>query len=200
MKFGKRQLMVGAMVVALGAAVYLNWQFSGTQPASVTETASENTKQLGQTVYVNTELSEEVPVLATGTEASTEAVETAAAGNSLQEYFAGERRKRKEAREDALEALTEITEAADSSDSARQEAVAAAQAMAAAIKAESDMESEIKAKGVRDCLVSINQGACSVIVPAEGLNDALAITIKDIVHRQAAIDFEQITITPVNPE
>ena len=28
MAFGKRQLVLAALVVALGAAVYLNWQFS----------------------------------------------------------------------------------------------------------------------------------------------------------------------------
>lgn len=28
MKLGKRQFIIAALVVALGAAVYLNWQFS----------------------------------------------------------------------------------------------------------------------------------------------------------------------------
>ena len=28
MTFGKRQLVIASLVVALGAAVYLNWQFS----------------------------------------------------------------------------------------------------------------------------------------------------------------------------
>ncbi|MFR1479586.1 MAG: hypothetical protein ACLSB9_29800 [Hydrogeniiclostridium mannosilyticum] len=29
MGFGKRQLILAALVVALGTAVYLNWQFTG---------------------------------------------------------------------------------------------------------------------------------------------------------------------------
>lgn len=29
MKMGKRQVILAALVVALGAAVYLNWQFAG---------------------------------------------------------------------------------------------------------------------------------------------------------------------------
>ena len=30
MKYGKRQLILASLVLALGAAVYLNWQFSDT--------------------------------------------------------------------------------------------------------------------------------------------------------------------------
>ena len=31
MTFGKRQLVIASLVVALGAAVYLNWQFSDSE-------------------------------------------------------------------------------------------------------------------------------------------------------------------------
>ena len=50
MTFGKRQLMIGALVAALGTAVYLNWQFSGVQPVSVSgaDESSSISKQLGQ--------------------------------------------------------------------------------------------------------------------------------------------------------
>ena len=59
MTFGKRQLMVAAMVAALGTAVYLNWQFSGVEPVSVTDSQPSESvsKNLGQTTYVNTEVS-----------------------------------------------------------------------------------------------------------------------------------------------
>ena len=30
MKYGKRQLILASLVLALGAAVYLSWQFAGT--------------------------------------------------------------------------------------------------------------------------------------------------------------------------
>ena len=59
MTFGKRQLVIAAMVTALGTAVYLNWQFSGVEPVSVNDKPSSisTSKQLGQTTYVNTEVS-----------------------------------------------------------------------------------------------------------------------------------------------
>ncbi len=61
MTFGKRQLLIAAMVAALGTAVYLNWQFSGVEPVSVNDDKQSVSvsKQLGQTTYVNTEVSGE---------------------------------------------------------------------------------------------------------------------------------------------
>ena len=63
------------------------------------------------------------------------------------------------------------------------------------IKSESDMETEIKSKGFSDCFVSVNNENCSVIVPQEGLDEAAAVTIKDIVNRQSGIGFDKITIS-----
>lgn len=209
MTFGKRQLLVGALVVALGAAVYLNWQFSSTQPEAVTETAATDTKELGQTVYVNTEVSGQTAKktdtgkgssgasTAKDKQESAEptAAEVSTSTSPEQDYFTQERQNRQIAREEATDALTDLLRAADTSENAKKEATAAAEKLASAIKAESDMEAEIKTKGFSDCLVSLNNDTCTVIVPAEPLNDATAITIKDIVNRQAGIDFDKITIT-----
>ena len=38
MKFHKRQLILASLVVALGAAVYLNWQFSDTHEFDAPDT------------------------------------------------------------------------------------------------------------------------------------------------------------------
>ena len=105
MTFGKRQLLIGALVAALGAAVYLNWQFSAAQPVSVAGSSeASSVKQLGQTTYVNTELSgEEAALTDSGNEGEealpTEAEEqTAEENDSLsaeqKEYFTSERKNR----------------------------------------------------------------------------------------------------------
>lgn len=52
MGFKKRQLVLAALVVSLGAAVYLNWQFSG-DPQIVATNASQTGKELGATQLVN---------------------------------------------------------------------------------------------------------------------------------------------------
>ena len=36
-KFGKKQIVLASLVLALGAAVYLNWQFAGTNKLPVGE-------------------------------------------------------------------------------------------------------------------------------------------------------------------
>ncbi len=209
MTFGKRQFLVGALVVALGAAVYLNWQFSssGADSDPAVPTSADSSKQLGQTVYVNTEVS---GAEKNSTKANTDSTKNTAKKVSAEvsaqpeekqkSYFTSEREKREKAHSDALEGLTEIAQSPDSSESAKQEAAKAAESLSKAIKAECDMESEILTKGFDDCLVCINQDTCTVIVNQKNLNDATAITIKDIVNRQSGIAFDKITITAYTSE
>ncbi len=51
-KFGKKQLVLASMVLALGAAVYLNWQFAGVNKLPVGDTSS-TVSQLGAAQLVN---------------------------------------------------------------------------------------------------------------------------------------------------
>ena len=46
MKFGKKQLVLASLVLALGAAVYLNLQFAGTNKHPISDSSSE-TSELG---------------------------------------------------------------------------------------------------------------------------------------------------------
>ncbi len=205
MTFGKRQLVIGALVAALGAAVYLNWQFSGARPVAVTDSPESSVaeKQLGKTTYVNTEISGEEASLeqesggSTAEESSTvsDVSETSSTLTQEQrEFFGSERSKREQLQEKTMEDLTELAEAADGSENTKNEAVKAAQELAEVFKKQADIEAEIRTKGFEDCIVSINNGRCTVILTKEELNDATAITVKDIVNRQAGISFENITI------
>ena len=47
MKYGKRQLILASLVLALGAAVYLNWQFAGTGVQVEEESSAETSSALG---------------------------------------------------------------------------------------------------------------------------------------------------------
>ena len=123
MTFGKRQLVIAAMVTALGTAVYLNWQFSGVEPVSVNDTPSSisTSKQLGQTTYVNTEVSnaesskkpESSKTESSKTEKETQSSkvkQTVSESKSnltkeQQEYFSSERAKRSQSQDKATEAL-----------------------------------------------------------------------------------------------
>ena len=200
MTFGKRQLVIAALVAALWAAVYLNWQFSGNDAVEFTETETSS-KQLGQTTYVNTEIST-AEFSSSEKEESKKKSEHAKAVNSDDNsvdsgYFASERAKRSQSDAKAIETLSDIIEASSSSENAKKEAVSAAEKLALIIKAQSDIESEIKNKGFEDVFVCINNDNCNVSLYGGELDDASAIAVKDIVNRQAGIPFEKITVAQV---
>ena len=201
MTFGKRQLVIASLVVALGAAVYLNWQFSGSTPVSVAGAEESSSKQLGQTTYVNTELSSsEYSSSETSKENSSSDNTKAAQANAGSEtsdsgHFADERTERNKSNATAAEALSDIVESASSSEAAKKEAVAASEKLAQSIKAQSDIEGQIKSKGFEDAFVSINNDTCIVSVYGKELDDASAIVVKDIVNRQTGIGFDKITVS-----
>ena len=198
MAFGKRQLVLAALVVALGAAVYLNWQFSDQNNLLATETvnstAQEAGKELGEAQYVNQN--------ATSAPSQTEAVSSAEGSGSkmsteAEQYFAQARVSRQKARDEAVDTLKGLIADVSQSDAAKTEAVSQAAAIAKNIEQENNIENLIKAKGFAECVAFLQNGECSVVVSSEGLLDSEAIAIKDIVAGQAGIPYDKIKIVEV---
>ena len=195
MAFGKRQLVLAALVVALGGAVYLNWQFSDQNNLLATETvnstAQEAGKELGEAQYVNQN--------ATSAPSQTEAVSSAEGSGSkmsteAEQYFAQARVSRQKARDEAVDTLKGLIADVSQSDAAKTEAVSQAAAIAKNIEQENNIENLIKAKGFAECVAFLQNGECSVVVSSEGLLDSEAIAIKDIVAGQAGIPYDKIKI------
>lgn len=194
MTFGKRQLVLAALVVALGAAVYLNWQFSGNNDLLATD-AVQSGKELGEAEYVNN--NSVSSLLSSEGESSSQADDTSSASSisgSAEQYFAQARVSRKQARDDAVDTLKEIIDGVKSSESAKAEAVKQAADIAKNIEQENNIENLIKAKGFAECVAFIQNGECSVVVSSTGLLDNEAITIKDIVAGQSGISYDKIKI------
>ena len=189
----KRNVVLAALILALGAAVYINWNYTaGDGVLSVGGNPSSNTAQLGDVLYVNGEPSEppagsEVPVSSTPTESTPIA----------SSYFSEAVLSRQRARDQATELLKDILKAADQSESAKKEAVAQAAKLAEAIAQESKIESLLKAKGYESCLAMLENGKASIIVGTEGLLAHETITIKDIVHNQSGLPFADIIVVEV---
>lgn len=195
MAFGKRQLVLAALVVALGAAVYLNWQFSDQNNLLATETVNstvqETGKELGEAQYVNQN----------ATSAPSQTEETSSAEGSggkmsteAEQYFAQARVSRQKARDEAVDTLKGLIADVSQSDAAKTEAVSQAAAIAKNIEQESNIENLVKAKGFAECVAFLQNGECSVVVSSEGLLDSEAIAIKDIVAGQAGIPYDKIKI------
>lgn len=198
MKMGKRQLVLAALVVALGAAVYLNFTLSGGTQLPATQAVASG-RELGQTLLVNASGSAIVSSggkaasAASGT--SSAAVKTnAEAGTLTDEYFSQARLDRQKARDEATELLKEVLNASNENDAAKKEAVDKAAAIAETIQKETNIENLIKAKGYSDCIVSIEDDGCSVIVKTKAAEQDDAIIINDIVSGQTGLSYDKIKI------
>lgn len=202
MKMGKRQLVLAALVVALGAAVYLNFTLSGGTQLPATQAVASG-RELGQTLLVNASGSAIVSSggkAASGTVSassgtSSAAVKTSAeAGTLTDEYFSQARLNRQKARDEATELLTEVLNDAQKSDAAKTEAVDKAAVIAQNIQKETNIENLIKAKGYPDCIVSIEDNGCNVIVKTKAAEQDDAIIINDIVSGQTGLSYDKIKI------
>lgn len=187
MTMGKRQLVLAALIVALGAAVYLNWQFSGNQLQATDAVNSART--LGEAQLVSN--SSKTASSKSSTSDSSVAVQT---GVTSDTYFTQAQLSRRQAKDSAVDMLTKIVADTKQGDTARKEAVDKAAVIAQNMVKESNIENLIKAKGFADCLVFIQNGECSVVVKSKDTAQSAAIVIKDIVAGQSGISYDKIKI------
>lgn len=188
MIFKKRQVLMAALVVALGAAVFVNWYY---------------TKQ-PQTVQTNSPVS--------STQQNTENQEAATAGNlgdaqfvsgtlpssenktDEPEYFVQAKLDRTVAHDKAKETLQQTIDSSTADAESKKAASEALEKLSANIKKETDTENLIKAKILSGCVVVIDNGKAQVIVEKGKLNDTVVLQIKEIVIQQTGFTVENITI------
>ena len=181
MKIQKKHILVSALVLALGAAVYINWQFNGAP------TVSPTAKELGSAAYVSRNTT------ATADEAKAASYDAV----SAQEKLAKARTERSQAQDKALDEAKNIITLSDSSDDAREEAVEIAGEIERRIIAQSNIENILRAKGFSECLCYVTDSGCTVTVISEELSSASPLIIKDVVMSQIDVDFNSIIIVDV---
>ena len=177
MKIKKQHILVSALVLALGAAVYLNWHFSGTP------LISPSSKELGAATYVSKEA-----------KATTDEIKTTTRDMTPEQKLAKARTERAQAQDQVLEESKTILQAADSSDEAKAEAVKAATAIEERILAQNNIESILSAKGFSDALCYASDKGCTVTVRKSDLKDDSPLIIKDAVMSQLKVEFNDIVI------
>lgn len=178
MKFGRKQLVLASLVLALGAAVYLNWQFAGTNKLPIGD-GEETSSQLGAAQLVNNAYVETV----------TDDLQ-AKAGTDM---FAEARLSRQNSRDEALELLDGVLEDVDADSEAKKAAVEEASAMAQNILKETNVESLLKAKGYEESVAYITAEECSVVVAGD-LQDSDMLIVQEIVIEQTGLTAEKIKI------
>lgn len=179
MKINKRNIIVASLVVALSAAVYLNWQFGDS--ASL---LTSSTKELGEAEYVNNEISGATPSEAT-------------LSSKQSNYFSEARTSREESQDKVVNIAKEVLEKSDSSEKAKESAEIQAEKIETYITYQTNIENLLKAKGFTDALCCITEEGCTVVVPKNDMQDDSPMIIKDVVFGQTGIDFDNITITEI---
>lgn len=168
----RRQLILATLVVALGAAVFVNWYYTGNNSLKQVEetTESEYVQNLGEAKYVNAE--------ATATD-----------------YFSEVKLNRQKTRDEALDKLnTSLKNTKTGTDEAKS-ITASIDKLTLQIKQENDIESLITAKISGECVVVINDSSAQIVVKKGALNEDTALQIMDIVTTNTKLDASNIKIT-----
>ena len=207
MSVWKRNAVVVAIVLFVGAAVYLNWSYS--KEAADGGKEGEGGKLLGQTTLVNGENDGKG---GTGkndgkdgdpkASASPSAAPSGEPGGAVSTgYFASARLNRQQARDSALELLQKAAADENAQQTVLDEANASIQAMAALTLSEAQVENLVTAKGYGDCVCFINENSASVVVSstADGLNETDIAKIAEIVMEETGLTPSKVTIIEAEP-
>ena len=173
---------IAGLLLILGLAVYLNWQFAssggGLKAAEAMENMTEGVspeKNYGDAAFVGA--------------SSVQGLAEDAAGSvnsaSGDEYFVEARLNRQSTRDEAVAVIKEAISDVKSDDKTRSKAAADIAEIAKQIEIEGKIENLVKAKGFADCMVYIDGDNVDVVVNSEGLVPSQVIQIKDIVRAQA---------------
>lgn len=216
MKFGKKELIMSVLVVSLGVAVYVNWQFGANEQNLSTQS---NDEDLGVAHYVNASIttsessgdstsSKNTSETSSGTSSKENSSKDTTTSNenstssktsttNTQEYFSKVRLERQQTQDELIELAQGIVEATESSGKSKEEAVKQLNRMSDIIQQQMNVENLIIAKGFDDCVAFIQNGECSVVVTGQELKSDLLIAIKDIVMGQTGISFDKIRVTHI---
>lgn len=176
----KRNIVIAAVLVFVGAAVYLNWSYNakwGTASAAMAKAEDEAMAAAGE------------EYLAVSAEA----------GDAVSAYFAQARLTRQQSRDEAMQMLESACAGADASQDVIDEAMRQINTMVQWNMAESVMESELLARDFADCVVFAAQDGVTVAVPApaEGLDEASVAQITQTVLANSDYEASQLNIIEI---
>ena len=204
-----RHATAAVMVLALGAAIYLNWSFARQAPeeltAEVQDPAVQETAAAATVVFdpLETDAAETFTEETPAQEANKnygEAQLVSVSQDSGTEFFEQARLSRSKARDEALEALKEALKDTTVSEAEQKELTNRLSTQVNNITLETKLETLIKSKGFADCVVNLEGEKANVTVMTE--NDALTAAevtrIRDaLISQCAGLDAQDITIVEV---
>ncbi len=178
--FGKKQVALAVMTVALAGAVWLNMKYSadGSGFAASSSDTEPTASYLGEATFVNGNASEE-------------AAQTSA---KAEDYFLKTRNERNNTRKEALEELKETISDAKVKDAVKTAAVEKQTELSTRMDTEVSIETLLKAKGFKDVLAVIGDNDINIVIKTEKLSESETVQIQDIATSQSGLTIDKVKI------
>ena len=183
------------LVVALGVAVYLNWEYAKSTDLAL-DAAEANAPVTTGVVTDALAVDGEVE---TGNKNYGEAQLVSVGEPTGEEFFEQARLTRTKSRDEALDTLQKSLKSAKLSDEEKEKLTAELTATIDHITAESDIENLVKAKGFVDCVVFIGEDTVDVTVMTTNaqLGQSEVAQIRDAVLERCEVAAQDITVVEV---
>ncbi len=165
----RRQLILATLVVALGAAVFVNWYYTGNSQLKTGDEKTQHVQNLGEAKYVN-------------------------ATESTQNSFEAMKFERKKQHDEALSELNKSLEAAQKNSPEAKEITESINALTKNYKIQTDIESLIKNAVKSESIVTLTEKTAQVTVTKSILNETTALKILEIITANTDIDAANVTI------
>ena len=192
----KRQLTILTLILALGVAVYLNWEYAKTDSpfALPTQTQAEDDALLANAQAEDTPVMEALPDKNYG-----EAQLVSVSEDSSDQYFETARLTRTKTRDEALDKLQQSLKATGLTEEEKAQLKDTLSSTISNISLESDIENLVKAKGFADCVVFVDGEKVDLAVKtgAEGLSKNEVAQLRDIILGKVQTSAQNISIVEV---
>ena len=192
----KRQLTILTLILALGVAVYLNWEYAKTDSSFVlpTQTPAEEDALLANAQAEDAPVMEALPDKNYG-----EAQLVSVSENSSDQYFETARLTRTKTRDEALDKLQQSLKATGLTEEEKAQLKDTLSSTISNISLESDIENLVKAKGFADCVVFIDGENVDLAVKTgpEGLSKNEVAQLRDIILGKVQTSAQNISIVEV---
>lgn len=177
---GKKQIILSALVVILGGAIYVNYLYADknadfpiTKDVSTTQQQSDKDgKNYGDAQLVNG------PV-------------------SNNDYFKKANLQKTKSRDEVVQTVKAVLEKEGTTEEEKTQATAKMVQLSQQIEDEGKIENLIKSKGFKDCVVYLDNESANVVVKTDGLTAEQAAQIKNIVVSEKDVISQNISITEV---
>lgn len=187
MIFKSKQVLTATLIIALGAALAVNWYYRNTAELSEDTTMQdvvEISGNLGDSLYV------------AGTTAVVADNEAAKDENKTDSdmYFADAKLKRTQSHDKITDEINKLSQNENLDKEAQNKVLTLLTDYKDVLKNETDCENLISAKTSKECIVIINNGECQVILEKNTLDDLVILQISEIIEKNAKISSENLTI------